>query len=101
MSGEIKRESEPVVQADFDFPREAEYYELKEHAYIRMKEREIDVERILDTIQNGHAQDAKGGYPFIRFVENTLQRPRVGIVANVENGMIRTVFWNESYEVDG
>ena len=100
MSDKIKRESEPIVQTDFDFPRETEYYELKEHAYIRMKERKIDVDRVLDSIEYGHAQDAKGGYPFIRFVENTLQRPRIGIVANVENGMIRTVFWNECYEVD-
>jgi len=96
----VKKKEEPIVLIEREFSRNIEDYGMTQHAFLRRKRRDIDTERIIDAIEKGHVQEAKGGYPNIRFIERTKLRPRVGVVANCKNGKISTVFWNSNYDLE-
>lgn len=72
-------------------------YHPSDHAFIRARERGIHEDLIGQAIREGHLQEAKGGYPSVRFIlEAGLSEP-VGIVADADTGQITTVFWNRAY----
>lgn len=76
-------------------PRDPSQYRLSVHAFQRRKNRGIDKAAIASCIQNGIAQEAKGGYPSVKFVHVPLGVDEaVAVIANAEDGAIKTVYWD-------
>jgi len=83
-----------------NIPRDTEFYELTTHGWNKAKQRNISGEYIRKTIQEGHVQEAGGGYPTMRFLNEFIELDEpIGLVANVETGEVVTVFWNTEYTI--
>jgi len=83
-----------------NIPRDAGFYYPTTHTVDRAKTRDIDMELIATTIEDGYVQPAKGNKNLHRFIKEYawLEHP-IGVVANIKTGEIVTVFKNTEYEL--
>jgi len=80
--------------------RDTDNYELTVHSFNRAKQRNIEAEYIKETIQDGYVQEAKKGYPNMRFLKEFIELDDpIGVVANVKTGEIITVYHNTQFEI--